>query len=109
MNCLLRTTQTIPNNCHTADRIYSIRFSEDEQAAIEQYALLCGIKISEVIRKATIEMIEDEMNIQTFKDTRKRFENNLVTCSREDVGKELGFLCAIESNTAMMRRNHRQI
>lgn len=72
--------------------IYSIRFSEDEQAAIEQYALLYGIKISEVIRKATIEMIEDEMNIQTFKDTRKRFENNLVTCSREDVGKELGFL-----------------
>ena len=56
--------------------IYSIRFSEDEQAAIEQYALLYGIKISEVIRKATMEIIEDEMDPQTFKDTRERFEKN---------------------------------
>ena len=72
--------------------INSTRFSEDEQAAIEQYALLCGIKISEVIRKATMEMIEDKMDIQTFKDTMERFDNNLVTCSHEDVEKELGFL-----------------
>jgi hypothetical protein len=72
--------------------VYSIRFSEDEQAAIEQYALMYGIKISEVIRKATMEMIEYKMDIQTFKDTMERFDNNLVTCSREDVGKELGFL-----------------
>ena len=47
--------------------VYSIRFSEDEQTAIEQYALLHGMKISEVIRKATMEMIEDEMDIQAFK------------------------------------------
>ena len=39
-----------------------------------------------------MEMIEDEMDLQTFKDTKERFDNNLVTCSREDVGKELGFL-----------------
>ncbi len=72
--------------------VYSIRFSEDEQAAIEQYALLYGMKISEVIRKATMEMIEDEMDIQAFKEAKKRFEKTLVTYSHEDVGKELGFL-----------------
>ncbi len=72
--------------------VYSIRFSEDEQAAIEQYALLYGMKISEVIRKATMEMIEDEMDIQAFKEAKERLEKNPVTYSHEDVGKELGFL-----------------
>lgn len=72
--------------------VYSIRFSEDEQAAIEQYALLYGMKNSEVIRKATMEMIEDEMDIQAFKEAKERFEQNPVTHPHEDVGKELGFL-----------------
>ncbi len=71
--------------------VYSIRFSEDEQAAIEQYALLHRMKISEVIRKATMEMIEDEMDMQAFKKAKERFEQNPATYTHEDVGKELGF------------------
>ena len=69
-----------------------IRFSEDEQAAIEQYALLHGLKISEVVRKAAMEMIEDEMDMQAFKKAKERFEQNPAAYSHEDVGKELGFL-----------------
>ena len=59
--------------------VYSIRFSDDEQAVIEQYALLYGMKISEVIRKATMKMIEDEIDIQAFKEAKERFEKNPVT------------------------------
>jgi len=72
--------------------VYSIRFSEDEQEIIEQYALLHAMKISEVIRKATMEMIEDEMDVRAFKEAKERFEKNPVTHTYEDVGKELGFL-----------------
>ena len=72
--------------------VYSIRFSEDEQAVIEQYALLRGMKISEVIRKATTEMIENEMDIRAFKEAKERGEKNPATYSHEDIGKELGFL-----------------
>ena len=72
--------------------VYSIRFSEDEQEMIEQYALLHAMKISEVIRKATMEMIEDEMDVRAFKEAKERFEKNPVIYSHEDVGKELGFL-----------------
>lgn len=79
-------------NRNTLIMVYSIRFSEDEQAIIEQYALLYGMKISEVIRKATMEMIEDEMDVQAFKEAKARFEKNPVTHTHEDVGKELGFL-----------------
>ena len=72
--------------------VYSIRFSKDEEAAIEQYALLYGMKISEVIRKATMKMIENEMDISAFKEAKDRFEKNPETYSHEDIGKELGFL-----------------
>ena len=71
--------------------VYSIRFSEDEEEMIRQYALLQGMNISEVIRKATKQMIEDEMDVKAFIEAKKRFESNPVTYSHEDVGKELGF------------------
>ena len=71
--------------------VYSIRFSEDEQSMIEEYAMLYGMKISEVIRKATMEMIEDAMDIAAFKEAKEKFDKNPVTYSHEDVGKELGF------------------
>ena len=72
--------------------IHSIKFSEDERAAIERYASIHGMKTCEVIKKATIEMIEDEMDLQSFRETKERFEKNPVTYSHETVGRELGFL-----------------
>ncbi len=59
---------------------------------IEEYASLYGMKISEVIRKLTIEAIEDEIDLEAFKKAKQRFEENPVTYSHEDVGKRLGFI-----------------
>lgn len=39
--------------------VYSIRFSLQEEELIREYAELHQMKISEVIRKLTIEAIED--------------------------------------------------
>ena len=50
------------------------------------------MKISEVVRKATLEMIENEMDTQAFRRAKERFEKNPVTYSHEAAGKELGFL-----------------
>ena len=79
------------DNCHTIPMVYSIRFSEEEQELIEQYAQLYGMKISEVIRKATMEMIENELDIRAFREAKERFEKDPRTYSMEEVGKELGF------------------
>ncbi len=72
--------------------VYSIRFSPQEEELIEEYASLYHMKISEVIRKLTIEAIEDEIDIEAFKRAKKRFEDNPVTYSHEEVGRRLGFL-----------------
>lgn len=71
--------------------VYSIRFSKEEEEIIKQYAMLYDMKISEVIRKATMEMIEDDMDVRAFMEAKEKFEKNPKTFSHEDVGKELGF------------------
>lgn len=47
--------------------------------------------IPEVIRKLTIEAIEDEIDVKAFSDAKKRYEQNSVSYSHEEVGKMLGF------------------
>ena len=69
--------------------VYSIRFSPQEEELIEEYAALYGMKISEVIRKLTI---EDEIDIEAYRKAKARFDENPVSYSHEDVGRRLGFL-----------------
>jgi predicted DNA-binding protein len=70
--------------------VYSIRFSPEEQMLIEQYASLHSSTISDVIRKATMEMIEDELDIEICRTALKNYENNSKTYSHDDIKRELG-------------------
>ncbi|MCL2318248.1 MAG: DUF6290 family protein [Methanomassiliicoccaceae archaeon] len=72
--------------------VYSIRFSPEEQMLIEQYAALHGMKISDVIRRATMDMIEDELDIEVFRQALKNFEKDPRTYTMDEVKKELGLL-----------------
>ena len=72
--------------------VYSIRFSPEEQALIEQYASLHSSTISDVIRKATMEMIEDELDIEICRTALKNYEMDPKTHSHNDIKKELGLL-----------------
>jgi putative ubiquitin-RnfH superfamily antitoxin RatB of RatAB toxin-antitoxin module len=44
--------------------IYSVGFSSEERMLIEQYASIHGSTVTDVIRKAAMEMIEDELDIE---------------------------------------------
>ncbi|WP_400208298.1 type II toxin-antitoxin system RelB family antitoxin [Candidatus Methanomassiliicoccus intestinalis] len=72
--------------------IYSISFSDCEQHMIEEYAELYDMTASEVIKKATLEMIEDELDVRAYEGAMKKFKEDPTTHSHEEVGKELGFL-----------------
>jgi len=72
--------------------VYSIRFSSEEQALIEQYAALHSLNISDVIRKATMEMIEDELDIEIVRQALKNYEKDPKTYSHDEIKKELGLL-----------------
>jgi predicted DNA-binding protein len=72
--------------------VFSIRFSPEEQMLIEQYAAVRGTTISNVIRQAIMEKIEDELDIEICRKALKNYEKDPKTYSLEEVKKELGLL-----------------
>ena len=72
--------------------VYSVRFSPEEQMLIEQYASFHGSTVTDVIRKATMELIEDELDTEICLKALKNYEGNPKTYSHDDIKKELGLL-----------------
>jgi predicted DNA-binding protein len=72
--------------------VYSIRFSAEEKMLIEQYAALCGSTITDIIRRATMEMIEDELDVEICRMALRNYEKDPRTYSHDDIKKELGLL-----------------
>jgi uncharacterized protein (DUF1778 family) len=72
--------------------VYSVRFSPEERMLIEQYAAIRGSTISDIIRKATMEMIEDELDIEICRMALKNYEKNPKAYSHDEIKRELGLL-----------------
>jgi hypothetical protein len=71
----------------------SVRFNDSELKLIKEYAALYNISQSEVIRKATMEMIEDSLDVSILEAAMDRVaKNGSKMYTFEEAGKELGFL-----------------
>lgn len=68
----------------------SIRLNEQENEMIKTFAKINNMSVSEFIRKAVMERIEDEIDLQDYQKAMADFKNNPVTYSMEEVAKELG-------------------
>lgn len=68
----------------------SIRLNEQENEMIKTFAKINNMSVSEFIRKAVMERIEDEINLQDYQKAMADFKKNPVTYSMEEVAKELG-------------------
>lgn len=70
----------------------SIRFKESELNVIRQYATSHNMSVSEVIRKATIEMIEDALDVEMLESAMERHsKNNSTMYTFDEAGREIGF------------------
>ena len=71
----------------------SVRFNDFELRLIKEYASLYNVSLSDVIRKATMEMIEDSMNVAILEVAMERIsKDGTKMYTFEEAGKELGFL-----------------
>lgn len=68
----------------------SIRMSEDEKKLAEAYAKLNGVSLSEAIKRAFFEKIEDEYDIALAEEAKKEYQKNPKTYTLDEVKKELG-------------------
>ena len=70
--------------------VISIRMTEEEKKLADAYAKLSGVSLSEAIKRAYFEKIEDEYDIALADMTLREYEKNPKTYSHEEVKKMLG-------------------
>jgi RHH-type transcriptional regulator, rel operon repressor / antitoxin RelB len=63
----------------------SLRLAEEESNLIKSYAALHGISVSELVRQAVLERIEDEYDLQIFDEAMKKHRKNPVIYTHDEL------------------------
>lgn len=68
----------------------SLRLSEQDALLIKKYAEINGLSISELVRQAVLEKIENEFDVKAYKDAMNQLKKDNTTYSLSEVEKKLG-------------------
>lgn len=68
----------------------SVRLNDEDTKLIKAYADINKISVSEMIRNAILEKIEDEYDLKAYKKAMEEYKKNPKTYTLEEVKKELG-------------------
>ena len=68
----------------------SVRLNKDDEKLIKAYADLNKISLSDLIRNAVIEKIEDEYDLKCYYEALEEYKKNPKTYTMKEVKKELG-------------------
>lgn len=63
----------------------SVRLNEEDEKLVKKYAELHNISISELVRTAVLEHIEDEYDLKAYDKAMKEYKKNPVSYSHEEV------------------------
>ena len=63
----------------------SIRLNEQDSNFIRKYAEFKNISISDLVRQAVIHHIEDEIDIRAYNKAMKKYKENPVTYTHEEI------------------------
>ena len=70
--------------------VISIRMTEEEKQLADAYAKLNGVSLSEAIKRAFFEEIEEEYDIALADSALREYEKDYKTYTHEEVKKILG-------------------
>ena len=68
----------------------TIRLDQNEKTLIADYAQAFGTSVSEFMRKAALERIEDDIDLKTWYAAKAEFDENPVAHSNDEVMREFG-------------------
>lgn len=68
----------------------SVRLNDADTELIKSYAALNNISVSELVRQAVMEKIEDEIDLKLFDEAMEDFKKNPKTYTLDEAEKELG-------------------
>ena len=67
-----------------------VRLTDEESSLIRSYCALHGVSMSDALKRALIERIEDEFDLAEYEAAKKRYDENPVSYSLEEIREELG-------------------
>ncbi len=67
----------------------SLRLNNSDSEIIKAYAEMKGLSISEFVRRAVLERIEDEFDLKAYESALSEYKKNPVTYSLDEVIKEI--------------------
>lgn len=67
----------------------SVRLNEKDAELIKAYAKMNNVSLSDLIRNAILEKIENEYDLECYEKAIKEFEKNPKTYTLDEVKKEL--------------------
>ena len=70
--------------------VVSIRMTNEEKNLASAYAKINGVSLSEAIKRAYFEKIEDEYDIELADSALREYEKNPKTYSLKELMEELG-------------------
>ena len=70
--------------------VVSIRMTEEERQLADAYAKLNGVSLSEAIKKAYFDKIEEEYDIALADAAMREYKKNPKTYTLDELMKELG-------------------
>ena len=68
----------------------SLRLSDEDTKLIKDYAKINNMSVSDLIRKAVIEKIEDEIDLDAYNKAIQEFKKNPKTYTLDEIEKDLG-------------------
>lgn len=68
----------------------SVRLDDKDSKLIKTYAKMNNISLSDLIRTALLEKIEDEYDLKCYESAIKDYKKNPKTYTLDEVKKELG-------------------
>lgn len=71
--------------------VISIRMTDEEKKLADAYAKLNGITLSDAIKRAYFEKIEEEYDISLSESALKEYKKNPKTYTLDEMKKELKF------------------
>ena len=70
--------------------VTSVRLSNEESNLLHSYCSIHGVTLSDALKRALIEKIEDEFDLAEYEAAKRRYDENPVSYSLDEVRKELG-------------------
>ncbi|KNH35617.1 type II toxin-antitoxin system RelB family antitoxin [Exiguobacterium acetylicum] len=69
--------------------VITIRLNDKEIHLIKEYAKAKGIMISALVRETILDRLEDDIDLQLYRDAKEAHENQSKALSFDDMMKEL--------------------